>query len=177
MVPERTHSRANPARGVALIATAVIVGVFVLRNGWDQGTPDVASTSSEAPAGSEGGTAAPPSGAETTASTAPPRAPNEVIVRVLNAAGVQGAATGWSDALAADGYQIAEAGNAPETRDATAVLFIAGYDREAAAVAQAIGAPADGVAAIGNPPTADAANAHVVVLLGTDIANNAPDAG
>src|SRR5687768_8825991 len=34
MVPERSQARANPARGLALIATAVIVGLFLLRN-WD----------------------------------------------------------------------------------------------------------------------------------------------
>jgi hypothetical protein len=33
MVPDRTQ-RANPARGLALIATAVIVGIFLLRNGF-----------------------------------------------------------------------------------------------------------------------------------------------
>lgn len=176
MVPERTHSRANPARGVALIATAVIVGFFVLRNGLDQNTPIVSSANTEAPADGAA-TTAPPPGSETTASTAPLRPPAEVSVRVLNASGVGGAAGDWSSALAADGYQMIEAGNAPETnREATAVLFAPGFDREAGMVAQAMGAPADGVAAIGEPPTAEANGANIVVLLGTDIASSAPEA-
>jgi hypothetical protein len=49
MVPQRSHARANPARGIALIATAAILGFFVLRNGWDQNLPDVDETGSQAP--------------------------------------------------------------------------------------------------------------------------------
>ena len=174
MVPERTHSRANPARGVALIATAVIVGVFVLRNGWDQNRQVVSAAGDEAPA--EGGaTTAPPAGSDSTASTAPLRPPTEVVVRVLNAAQVPGAAGTWSDALGRAGYQIAEAGNAPETRDATAILFAAGFEREAAELARQMQAPANGVAAIGDPPSVDPAGAQLVVMLGTDIADSAPE--
>jgi hypothetical protein len=173
MVPERTHPRANPARGVALIATAVIVGFFVLRNGWDQNLPGVTEAGSQVPAGVEDAGAPPPS--ETTAATVPVRPPAEVIVRVLNAAGVGGAAGEWSDALTRAGYQIAEAANAPESRDATAVLFAAGYDREAAQLAEQIRSPADQVAPIGEPPAVDPGGAQLVILLGTDIAESAPE--
>jgi hypothetical protein len=174
MVPERTHARANPARGLALIATAVIVGFFVLRNGWDQSLPVGADTGTEAPAGGEDN-AAPPS-SETTASTVPLRPPAEVTVRVLNAAGVSGAAGEWTTTLTEAGYPTVEPDNAPgqETRDTTAVLFAAGFDREAAEVARQIGSPADQITPLGDPPTVDPAQAQIVVMLGTDLAEAAP---
>jgi hypothetical protein len=172
MVPQRTHARANPARGVALIATAVILGFFILRNGWDQNLPDVDSAGTQAPTSAE--SAPPPPEEETTASTAPARPPAEITVRVLNAAGVGGAAADWTTALEQAGYRPAQADNAPETRDTTAVLFAAGFDREAAVLAEQIRAPADQVAPLGEPPAVDPAGAQLVVLLGTDLAESAP---
>jgi hypothetical protein len=94
---------------------------------------------------------------------------------VLNAAGVPGAAAEWTTALEAAGYRPAEADNAPETRDVTAVLFAEGYDREAAMLAEQIRAPADQVAALGNPPSVNPAGAQLVVMLGTDLAESAPE--
>ena len=173
MVPERTQARANPARGLALIATAVIVGIFLLRNGFDdQGIPD---TVSDSPAATQpGGAAAPPAdgGATTTApAQAPPKAPGEVTVRVANAAGVNGAAAEWTGKITDAGYKTVEATNAQPNRDTTAVLFQAGFDREAGILAEAIGAPSDGIVALSEPPQVDPGGANLVVLLGTDLAN------
>jgi hypothetical protein len=177
MVPDRTQARANPARGLALIATAVVVGIFLLRNGFgDQGVPDVTSDvpsvtqpagEGGAPAGGEGG-----EGGDTT--TAPPADPTrpaaEVTVRVANAAGVNGAAADWTGRIDEAGYQTVEATNATPNRDTTAVLFQPEFDREASMLAEAIGAPSDGVVALTEPPQVDTGGANLVVLLGTDLA-------
>jgi LytR cell envelope-related transcriptional attenuator len=174
MVPERTHARANPARGIALIATAVVVGYFLLRNGWDQNAPDVtAATAEEAPA--EGGQGAPPAEGEPTASTTPIRQPGEVMVRVFNTTAVNGAARAWTDQIQRAGYQIIEPAQAQgiAARDTTAVLFTPGFDREAGNLATQIGAPPGEVAQLPDPPPADPGGAQVVVLLGADIAEAA----
>ena len=175
MVPERTQARANPARGLALIATAVIVGIFLLRNGFDDlSTPDVASGDTTTVTAPSGDGAAPPAdgGATTTAAPAtPPLQPQELTVRVANAAGVNGAAADWTGRISEAGYQTVEATNAQPNRDTTAVLFAAGFDREAGLLAEAIGAPSEGVVALSEPPQVDPAGANLVVLLGTDLAN------
>jgi hypothetical protein len=175
MVPERTQARANPARGLALIATAVIVGIFLLRNGFDDlSVPDVASGDTPSVTEPGGDGAAPPAegdGSTTTAAPAPPKTPQEVTVRVANAAGVNGAAAEWTGRIGEAGYKTVEATNATPNRDTTAVLFAAGYDREAGLLAEAIGAPSEGIVALGEPPQVDPAGANLVVLLGTDLAN------
>jgi hypothetical protein len=171
MVPERTQARANPARGLALIATAVVVGFFLLRNGWNQNAPTAATDAVEEAAAPDG--AAPPAeGAQPTASTAPPRTPDQITVQVLNASGVTGAANGQTTELADAGYVTAEAGNAPEGSDAatTMVVFVEGFDREAATLATQIGAAADQVRPVADVPGLDPAAAQLFVVLGTDLA-------
>lgn len=166
MVPERTQARANPARGLALIATAVVVGFFLLRNGWNQNAPTVTEAAAEEAA--EGEQQGPPAGSDPTASTVPIRAPGEITVQVLNASGVGGAARGLTEQIAQASYVTVEPGNAPETRDVTAVLFIEGFDREAANLATQIGAAADQVLPVAQVPGITPGEAQLVVLLGTD---------
>jgi hypothetical protein len=168
MVPERTQARANPARGLALIATAVIVGFFLLRNGWNQNAPTVTEASAEEAPAEGGEQGAPPAGSDPTASTTPIRAPGEITVQVLNASGVSGAARGLSDQITQASYITVEPGNAPETRDVTAVLFIDGFDREAANLATQIGAAADQVLPVAQAPGVNPGEAQLIVLLGTD---------
>ena len=175
MVPDRTQ-RANPARGLALIATAVIVGIFLLRNGFgDQGVPDLVSDSPGVtePAGGDAGGQPAGGGTDTTAVTeaAPPKAPAEVIVRVANAAGVNGAAAEWTGKISEAGYQTVEATNAQPSRDTTAVLYAAGFEREAGILAEAIGAPSDSIVALTEPAQVDPAGSNLVVLLGSDLAS------
>src|SRR5262245_61348127 len=110
MVPDRTQARANPARGLALIATAVIVGIFLLRNGFgDQGIPDIGTDDPAVTEAGGNGTGAEGS-TETTAAPQPDqKEPSEVIVRVANAAGVNGAAGEWTTTISDAGYQVVEA--------------------------------------------------------------------
>jgi hypothetical protein len=172
MEPERPSARSNPARGVALIATAVILGLFIVRNGFDtQSSASDGDPKTEA----AGDTTAPPAGGGETTTTAAPapaaRAPAEVTVLVANASGVAGAAGGLTETLAGQGYQTVPETNAPQSAQATQVLFLPDFDAEAAAVATAIGAPADGVTPMPDPTPVDPASAQIVVLLGTDLAN------
>jgi hypothetical protein len=164
--------RTSPARGVALIATAVIIGLFVLRNGFetpgDGGdlTPAAESTATTAAGtpGSEGTTPA-----TTAAPTARP--PAEVTVLVANTTGVAGAAGGLSDNLKGQGYVAATPTDAQPALAATQVLFVEGFELEAQAVAAAIRAPAAAVQPMPDPPpVADLAGAQVLVMLGSDLA-------
>lgn len=171
--PPAGHSRrgASPVRGVVLVAVAVIIGFFVLRAIDDTGTgpsvPDAetADSGGEAPAGTE----APAEGADTTAPA--PRDPAEVVVMVANASGVSGAAAAQTESIQGGGYQVVEPGNAPEQLEATQVLAVAGYEAEAAALATAIGTTPEAVAAMPDPPPVELAGAHLLVLLGTDLAS------
>jgi LytR cell envelope-related transcriptional attenuator len=171
MVPERSTARANPARGLALIATAVIIGFFLLRNGWDQSVPDVSAADAAEQATGETGGAPPASGGDTTATTAPPATHpvGEVSVRVVNTAGVNGAGACMTDQLAQRGYVTVDATNAEPEQATTAVQFAEGYQADAAALLalmQVEGEPAP----IATPPPADPGGAQLLVMLGTDLA-------
>lgn len=174
MVPERSTARANPARGLALIATAVIIGFFLLRNGWDQSVPDTSAAEASESAG--GGTEGGEGGGETADTTAPaaqPRPADQVIVMVANTTTVNGAGGCMTDALETRSYQIRPPGNTEPARETTAILFQAGFEAEAAQLASDMGVQ-EAPAAIPNPPpVADLQGANLLVLLGTDLAQNA----
>jgi hypothetical protein len=169
MEPERPTARSNPARGVALIATAVVLGLFVVRNGFDntssggEGAPttEVAGSSSEAPPGGEGPTTTPQPAV---------RQPAEVTVLVANASGVSGAAADLTATIIGAGYQTVPETNAPQSVAATQVLFAAGFDREAAALTTVINSPPDGVAPMPAAPPVELGGAQLLVLLGPDLA-------
>ena len=171
MVPERTQPRANPARGVALIATAVIVGFFLLRN-WDGSSAGGSElVTSDAGSGDQasGDGATPP--ATQPATTVAARPPTEVTVRVMNATSIVGAAGNQSEMLQQNGYKAVEPDDAGQMLDTTKILYAAGYEREAAELARAINSPPESMEALANPPQVDPAGANLVVLLGKDIAS------
>jgi hypothetical protein len=166
--------RSTPARGIVLIAAAVVLGLFLLRALEDSAPDDVAVAPSEttAVAGDTTETTAAEDGGETTTTAAPLRQPAEIVVRVVNVAGVSGAAGARTEQLAGAGYQTVEPTNGPEGEqlDATQILFAEGFEGEAQALAEALGAPVDGVTAMPAPPPVDPGGAQLVVLLGTDLA-------
>jgi LytR cell envelope-related transcriptional attenuator len=167
-------TRSNPARGIVLLAAAVVLGLFLLRALEDSApSDDVATSPTATTAGGEtSDSTAAEDGGDTTTTAAPLRQPAEIVVRVANVSGVDGAATARTEQLAGAGYQTIEPTNGPEGQqlDATQVLFVDGFEGEAQALAEALGAPADGVAAIPAQPPVDPGGAQLVVLLGTDIA-------
>lgn len=163
----------NPARGAALVVVAVLVGLLLLRNGID--TSEVVTASkgddSSADAGADDAT----DDTVTTETTLPARSPAEVTVIVLNGTTVSGAAGKYSTAIGSAGYQMLEAGDAPTKTPATQVFFTAGFEREAAAVALAAGAPATAAPALlPTPPPGEVGAANVVVVIGTDLASLTP---
>lgn len=156
-------------RGVALLAVALLIGI-VLLNATDAEPPGTRLTTGPsggedaAPGPDKGRTAAPTTTASTT--TLPGRPPPEVKVIVANAAGVQGAAGRASDILKPAGYNVLAPTN---TKGETAVYFVPGYEREAAAVATALGFPGASVKPLPTPPPIpDTKEANVVVIIGPD---------
>ena len=171
---------ANPARGAALVVVAVVIGLFLLREGLDTseavstGSKEEATDSSDAGASdsTDQGTD------ETTTTTVAGRPPGEVPTIVLNDSGIAGAAGNYSDVLAAAGYQLTnpDGANADAEGDAatTIVYFAPGFDAEAAAVAAAIGAPTLVPTPLPTTPPGPIAGASVVVVIGTDLAGVTP---
>jgi len=176
------------ARGVALIAVAVLIGFVLLAKGFDgpsdtSTAPTVTTTAAPNVTTTEAGatettTTADPAGTTTSAPAIAPaaslRPPAEVKVVVANGSGVNGAAGAAKGELTTAGY-VAEAKNAvTATTELSAVYYIDGYAEEAKAVAQTLGgtaallraAPADPLALIASP--AGLEDFQIFVILGTD---------
>jgi hypothetical protein len=175
---------ANPARGAALVVAAVVVGLFLLRNGLDTSE---AITSSGGSGGTEVTDTATDEATDDTTDDAPEdttttvggRAPADVPTIVLNGSGVTGAAGRYSEFLTGLGYNLTNpaGGNADANTETTLVYFAPGFEAEAAAVVAAIGAPATVVpATLPTTPPGPIAGASVVVVLGSDIGNLTPTA-
>jgi hypothetical protein len=157
---------------VALIATAVVLGLFIVRNGFDTPSSADDGTPTTEAGGGTGTTAQGGEGATSTTAAAPAaHPPAEVTVLVANASGVSGAAGEMTATLASQQYQTVPETNAPNSVGATQVLFTSGFDADGAAVAAAIGAPAGAVAPMPNPPPVELSGAQILVLLGPDLAN------
>ena len=156
-------------RGILLLGLALALGIVLLNATDDQppGTSVAAGTSSDAGEGTD----SKPSGSTTTAPTttaAPARQPKDVKVIVANASSVDRAAGAAKDKLVQAQFNALAPTNAAKT-DTTGVYFTAGFEREAAAVAAALGLPNDVVKALPTPPPiTDLKTANVVVILGAD---------
>lgn len=160
----------NPARGVALVVVAVLIGLVLLRNGLDTSEVVTASKPAKSGASAKGDR----SSASTTTTVAL-RSPSKVTVIVLNGTSVGGAAGKYSTAIGSAGYQMLTAGDAATKIPATQVFFAPGYQREAAAVAAAAGAPATLTPVpLPTPPPGQVGAANVVVVIGADLANLTP---
>lgn len=159
----------SPVRGVVLVAVAVVLGFFILRAIDDTGgaptvTDETAATTGDQPTEGETPDATEPAAPQ-------PRPVGEVTVLVANASGVSGAAGQQTELIAGAGYVTLEGTNAPELLEATQVLFVPEYEADAAALATAINAPAEAVLAMPDPPPLETGGAHIVVMLGPDLAS------
>jgi hypothetical protein len=167
------------ARGAALVVAAVLVGLFLLRNGID--TSAVVTAERPAPsngattdgATDEGDDVDDPDDPTTTEPVARP--PAQVSAIVLNGSGVAGAAGTYTTALSDRGYQTGEAGNANARVESTEVYFTPGFDQEALVLARSIGSTAT-PQPLGSPPPGDVGTANVIVVLGPDLASVDPPA-
>jgi len=159
---------------VAVIATAVIIGLFVLRNGFDQSDSDGADVATEAPSADDGSTAATDGGGGggSPETTAPPvtHPAGEVTVLVANASGVQGAAGELSTTIGEGGYVTLDPTNAPAEVAASQVQYAPDFQADALALATAIGVPAEAVVPITDPPPVELSGAQVLVVLGPELA-------
>jgi len=176
-------SAMSASRGGVLIGVAVVVGLLIFsvisRGGPGGGSSTttvtqpttvvtVPTTNADGTTVTTvGGTTATTKAKKSSSKTA--RTNDQVVVQVLNGSGVQGAATQRSNDLKAKGYQVLPAGNAPATRDGTGVQCVAGYEKEAEALATTLtdlGAPAT-VEPLPSPlPAGYDTAANCYVLLG-----------
>jgi hypothetical protein len=158
----------SAARGAALIAIAVIIGIVLLQV-IDDGTSgpigDGGSAAADGTTNSTGaGSGTDASSTTSTTAATPVKPPAEVAVLVLNGSGRPGAATTQSNALKAKGYQTLEPADAPD-RTGNIVYFAAGFDRECTTVSTSVdGAPK--VEAMPSPPPTGSETASCVVILG-----------
>jgi hypothetical protein len=153
------------ARGVLVVVIAALLGILILKNGFD--------SSASVDTGGSGATTTTVA-ATTTAAATTTTTVNKASFTVLvaNASGTQGAAGRLSDKMKADGFTMAQPVTATAKADTTKVYFLSGYEAAAASVASylAVGAPE----AMPEPkPVADLGQAQVLVVEGRDIASSA----
>jgi hypothetical protein len=157
----------SAARGAALIALAVVIGIVLLQV-IDDGTTGPIGDGNSVDAGGTTNTTAPAAGSSSTTSTtqaSPARPPAEVNVLVLNGSGRAGAATAQKNSLQSQGYQTETPADA-DRREGNVVYFKPGYDRECTTVAGLVGG-APTVEPMPDPPPTGSENANCVVILGT----------
>lgn len=158
-------------RAAALLAVAVVIGI-VLLNAVDN------EPSRQVSAGGDVSTTTTSPEATTTlpapTSTVAARAPKDVKVLSANGTDVKGAARKVTDTLRAAGFNVLAPVDAGQSVTTSAVFFTSGFEREAEAVAGALGLGAEAVRAIPTPPPLpDTRGANVVVIVGPEIAARA----
>ncbi|MGH9152244.1 MAG: LytR C-terminal domain-containing protein [Acidimicrobiales bacterium] len=159
-------------RGAVLLAVAVILGVVLLNAADDPGPDRVATgASGDDEDGSAGATTTtlPP----TTLATVPPRPPAEVKVLSTNGTAVKGVAGRARDILQEQGYNVLAPTDAQRATASNVFFTSAEFEREAHAVASALGLPPTAVApypASPPVPVADAKGANVVLVVGPELA-------
>jgi LytR cell envelope-related transcriptional attenuator len=148
----------NAARGAALIGVAVVIGIVLLQV-VDKGSPGGSGGSTPTVATN------PNNGGSSTTQGGDVHPPQEVRLLVLNGSGVAMAAATEANKLRGLGYAIAGTGNAATQAGAT-VQCRTGFDKEAAALAKAVGGGA-AVSAFPDVPPAGAENADCLVTIGS----------
>ncbi len=174
---------ANAGRGIAVVVLAVIVGALLMTKGLDSndavaplGNGDTTTTTTQAEDSAVGvvttvdGEDDSGTSETTVAESTGPRAPAEVLVLVLNGAGLNGVAGRGSDMLSGLGYATATPDNAKSPAKSV-ILYTEGFEVEAQAVAAAFGVPVETTVFAFDPndsPIADTQGANVIVRVGND---------
>jgi hypothetical protein len=162
----RSSTAAIASRGVIVVIIAFVVGLVVLAKGFDDNSVSAG-----------GGGGATTTTAPATTTTAPAQTTTTEVnkasftVLVANGSGISGAAGRKTEELKGQGFTMAPAGNSKAQVATTAVYFIAGYEGAGAAVAQVLQVQPQ---AMPNPAPTDLGQAQVLVVLGKDIASDAP---
>jgi hypothetical protein len=155
----------SAARGAALVAVAVIIGIVLLQaiddgNDGPVGDGGPASTTTTTASSSSTGS----SGSSTTSTTkAAPLPPAQVTVRVLNGSGVAGAAGTMTNTLKAKGYKTLVASDAA-TRTGTVVYYKAGRQPECTTLSASV--PNSKVQAMPSP-VPGGQDADCIVVIGS----------
>lgn len=156
------------ARGLVLLAVALLLGVFVL----NQTDPGSSSSTSDEISGATATTLDETSLTTLVPTTLAraPKAPAEVNVLPANGSGVAGLGGRVSDRLKAKGYTNTLAA-VNTTRDITAsvVEYAQDSEPEARGVAEALGLAPTAVRPLDSPPVAETRDASIVVLIGPDL--------
>jgi hypothetical protein len=175
MAADARPAGVNAGRGAALIIAALVIGFLLLHDLDD--TSDIGGGSVSAGRTEETTTTeARPVVTVPLTTTAPPKAPKDIKVLVINGTTTAGAASRVATALKPAGYNILRAVDASAqvkaTTKASAVYYVTrDYEREAKAIQLALALPPTPVTAVPTPPPAPEVNtANVVIVVGPDLA-------
>ena len=173
----------NPARGAALVVVAVVIGLFLLREGLDTSEAVTTNSSDQGSDSSDSerlGTDGTDDGRRHHHHHGRrPAARRGAHHRPQRLRGRRARPASTATPSPRPGYQLTnpDGANADAEGDAatTVIYFAPGFEAEAAAVAAAIGAP-DTIVPTPLPttPPGPIAGASVVVVIGTDLANVTP---
>ncbi|MGZ8733617.1 MAG: LytR C-terminal domain-containing protein [Acidimicrobiia bacterium] len=161
----------SAARGTLLIGVAVVIGIVLLQ------VVDNDTTGPIGDGGANGGAVVDDSSTSTTpqdtttttvAAGGGARQPAEISVQVLNGSGVAGAAAAMTEQLGTSGYVMIEPTDT-SSASGTTVYCTGGLDREASALAAAVGGdPPPSAEALPDPPPSGAdSTANCVVVIGS----------
>jgi LytR cell envelope-related transcriptional attenuator len=163
--------RSVAARGVLLVAVALVIGVLLLpsatRAPLAVGATQTAKTAQTTPVHS------PSKKSKTsTSTTAPAPAPSSIHVLVANATQVDGVAGAVTTFLGGKGFATLTAVNATTALSSSQIFYTAaGSVPDADEVASALSLAASTIQGAGaTPPVQSAAGASVVVIAGSDLA-------
>lgn len=158
-------------RGIVLLLVAFVIGIVLLRQ---VDAPENASQVTSASDDTEETTSTTAAPVEVTSTTAALRQPKDVRVLTANGTSIKGAGARIKDKVLAAGYNALAATDTKTPASASAVYSTAGFEREAAAIAQLLGLAPTTVQAMPNPPpVADLKAANVLVVVGPEIAQAA----
>lgn len=152
-----------------LLGVAVLLGL-VLLNTSDAESPLVTTRTTL----DGGATTIPGDDDEPLDTTPAARPPAEVKVLSANATRTEGAAARITETLRLAGYFVVPPTDAPR-QDASVIHFTPGYEVEAQVIAETLGVPLTAVRPLPTPPPIpDLRDAHVLVLVGPELANATP---
>lgn len=155
-------------RAAMLLGVAVLLGLLLL-NTSDAEAPRLTTRTTL----DESGPTVPGDEDEPIDSAPTARPPGEVKVLSANATRTEGAAGRITEKLRLAGYLVVPPTDAPR-QDATVIHFTPGYEVEAQIIAEVLGVPLPSVRPMPTPtPIPDVRDAHVLVLVGPELANPA----
>lgn len=157
-------------RATMLLGVAVLLGL-VLLNTTDAEGPRVTTRTTV-----DGSTPTVPGADDEPLDTTPAaRPPGEVKVLSANATRTEGAAGRITERLRLAGYNVVQPPTDAPREDTSIVYFTPGYEVEAQVIAETLGVPVTSVRPLPTPPPIpDLRDAHVLVLVGPEIANPTP---